>query len=707
MNRFVRIAFLAILTFAAASLPAGAQGTGGRLLRLVPADWPVVVRIDASGNTASGAYLKKQQEGEHAGQIAGWNAAFNIGLARLMAAMGLDVDPDAGLMGWAGETAVMAMDPRPLLGGQSGEQEKPVPGMLLAVECRDRRRAERELLELVGSIIRDSDPSVRQIGGATVYVWKVQAGDSIMQPAWAVSEDAVLIADSAERIRQVLESPAEGPSPALAEKLALHGDDLVAFAVDLSPVTKKLLLGPQAAGEQDVLSAMFGMMTTRAGAHGGLRVSEEGFVLDVQGDVPPLLMGMLGPMAGEVPSGRDVAALLPANTLAFVSTGSPALLRPMMERLAAGMGGEGESGEVRAAARMLSVMEEGAAGLALTGIIPRPNFVLVCDTGDGGQASAMLAKFREALPEAGMRAAREGQAPGAGIYRVTRAHDNRTAGFAGVQGGAVFFASDWRSAQKLTAVTPAGCLAAKPSYAEVRALLGGPRMADMWVSLDALSALGWLYESLGMSELLAVRLMTDALKATRGMGLSAGLTDGGARMRMAVRTKVGPQSPGMSAYMGAVMGALTAGIIGQSMTATAPGSEEEAGLDAARDSLERLSKLAAGLRRYAAEHGGRLPGALRWEEALRPYMDDPEFFVSPFQGFVFSYNPRLAGLRMQDIINPQEVVAFAETLPGRWPSAERFDTPDGRLRLAFLDGRVVAADRMMGNPPKVRAQKGR
>ncbi|MEJ5299164.1 MAG: hypothetical protein WHZ52_14130 [Armatimonadota bacterium] len=709
MKRATRIAYVAAVVVAVtlSALPARAAGAAEGLLRLVPKDWPVIVRIDASENTASGAYLKKQKEGENASRVAEWEAAFHTGLARLMAALGLDVDPDGKLMGWAGETAVFAMDPRDLMNAKSGEGEEIIPAVLLAVECRDRQKAERELLDLVGSVIRDSDPATQQAGGATLYIWKIQQGDRVLHPAYAVTDGAVLMAESADRLRQLLESPPEGPSPALAEKLALHADNLVAFAVDLSPVMQKLMPGQEAGGEQDFLAAMFGMMAMRAGAHGGLSLSDEGMVMNVQGDIPPVLMGMLGPMMGGAPSSKDIATLLPANTLAMVSTGSPGLLKPMMERLTGEMLQEGGPDDVRAAAQMLSLLEEGTAGLALTGIIPRPNYVLICDAADGAQASAMLTKFREGLTAAGMRAAREPQALRAEIYRITRVEDGRTAGFAGVRESAVFFASDWRSAQKLVSVTPATCLAAKPSYADVRTLLGGPRMADVWVSLDAVSALGWLYDSLGMSELVAIRMMTDALKATRGMGISAGLAEGGAEMRMALRTKVGPQAPGLSVYMGAMMGALTAGIIGQAeMGDVAPG-EEEGEFDAGQDSLECLMELVAALKSYAQEHDGRLPDAANWKDALQPYVDSPMTFVSAFEGFTFSYNPKLAGLRMQDIINPQEVVAFAETRPGRWPTAEKFDTPDGKLRLAFLDGRVVEADRMMGNPPKVRPQKGR
>ncbi len=709
MHRFSRIVCLVALSAAlatAAVLPARAGSGVESLLKLVPPDWPVVVRMDASSSTASGAYLKQQKEGEHGGQVAGWEAAFNTGLARLMSALGLDVDPDGGLLGWAGETAVMAMDPRDLLNARSDGGAPPVPGVLLAVECRDRQKAERELLELVGSVIRESDPAVQDAGGATVYVWKMQAGDQTLRPAYAIADGFVLMADSAERIKQVLESPREA-LPAAAGKLELHPDALMAFAVDLSPVMAKLLPAQGEGQGQDFLSAMFGMLAMRAGAHGGLSVSEEGILMDVQGEIPPVLMGMLGPMLGGEASRDDIAALLPGSTLAMVSTGSPGLLKPMMERLGGETLQNDSPPDVQAAVRMLSLLEEGTAGIALTGLIPRPNYVLICK---GGDASGLLARFRDELSAAGMRAAREPQALRAEIYRITRAEDGRLAGYAGALDGSVFFSSDWRSARKLATVTPATSLAAKQSYADVRTLLGGPRMADMWVSLDAVSALGWLYESMGMSELLAVRLMTDSLKATRGMGLSAGISEGGAEMRMALRTKVGPQAPGLAAYAGALMGALTAGIAGQAvLTGSSEGADVEAEeeFDAAQDSLECLMELVAALKAYAQDHDGRLPDAARWKDALHPYVDSPMTFVCAFEGFTFSYNPKLSGLRLQDIINPQEVVAFAETRPGQWPAPGKFDTPDGKLRLAFLDGRVVEADRVMGNPPKVRARDSR
>ncbi|BCW99839.1 MAG: hypothetical protein KatS3mg024_2666 [Armatimonadota bacterium] len=711
MTRAVRIAYVAAVAVAVtlSGLPARSAGAAEGLLRLVPKDWPVIVRIDASENTASGAYLKKQQEGEDAARIAEWNAAFNTGLARMMAALGLDVPPEGKLFGWAGEAAVFAMDPRSLLNSQPNEGEIPVPGMVLAVECRDRQKAERELLDLVGSVIRDGDPATQQAGGATLYIWKIQQGDRVLHPAYAVTDGAVLMAESADRLRQVLESPPDGPSPALAEMLALHADDLVAFAVDLSPVMQKLMPQQEAVGEQDFLAAMFGMMALRAGAHGGLSVSDEGMVMNVQGDIPPVLMGMLGPMMGGAPSSTDIATLLPANTLAVISTGSPGILKPMLERRSGEMLQEGSPDDVRAAVQVLSLMEEGSAGLALTGLIPRPNYVMVCKAVKDAQASELLSKFREGLPAAGMRAAREPQALRAEIYRITRVEDGRTAGFAGILDGTVFFASDWRSAQKLTAVSPATCLAVNRAYADVRTLLGGPRMLDAWISLEGVAALGWLYESLGMSELASIRMMTDALKATRGVGISFGLAEGGAEMRMALRTKIGPQPAGLWAYIGGMVGALTAGVAGQAVMSGSTTAEQESvgELDAPQDSLECLMELVSALKSYAQDHEGQLPDAENWKDALHPYVDNPMAFVSAFEGFTFSYNPKLAGLRMQDIINPQEVVAFAETRPGSWPTAEKFDTPDGKLRLAFLDGRVVEAERMMGNPPKVRPQQGR
>src|SRR5690606_15563821 len=133
----------------------------------------------------------------------------------------------------------------------------------------------------------------------------------------------------------------------------------------------------------------------------------------------------------------------------------------------------------------------------LTGIIPRPNYLLVCQSEDGAKAAAMLREFRAALGKQGVRVAASPQSTEALVYHLVGGKQGETVGYTGQSGNAVFFASDWRSARKMISVTPATCLAANPAFADVRALAGGSRTADIWFSLEAVSALGYLYDSMG------------------------------------------------------------------------------------------------------------------------------------------------------------------------------------------------------------------
>jgi len=660
------------------------QGAVDSLLQLIPSDWPFVMRVDCSDANASGAFLKSLEQGPHAEQMKQWNTSYNIGLAKLLAAIGLELDTDKGVLPWAGERMVMGMDPRALMqsamkGGPSVEQ---IPGMVLAVSCKDRALAERSLLDMVGSVIRDSDPVTQQTSGATVYVWKMQAGKTKLQPAYAVGDDFVMFADSAERIQEALKSSADHQMPRSAKMLAAHSDDIVAFAMDLSSVVQQMMpKGDAKGGGEDMLSAMMlGMAASQAGFHGGVNMSAKGMVLTVQGDVPPMMMGFIAPMLGGEPSTADVAQSLPSNVMAVVSVGTPSALSPMVSGLAEGKGGMPESRpDLPAALQMLTVAKEGTVGLALTGIIPRPNYLLVCQSEDGAKAAAMLREFRTALGKQGVRVAASPQSTEALIYHLVGGKQGETVGYTGQAGNAVFFAS--------VSVTPSTCLAANPAFADVRALAGGSRTADIWLSLEAVSALGYLYDSMGASELLVSRWLADSLKETRWFGVSAGLTAAGAEMKLALRTGMYPSAPGMAAYMGGMMGFAAAMAAGTTRSFPVPGSSVSVAHGA--QSLSNLKQLSLALLMFADDHDGKLPAAKTWKADLRPYVKDPDVFESPFgDAFVYEYNPALSGKKLSAIANPAAVPAFVEAKPGMWPTPGNYSSPDGKIRVAFVQARA-------------------
>lgn len=133
-----------------------------------------------------------------------------------------------------------------------------------------------------------------------------------------------------------------------------------------------------------------------------------------------------------------------------------------------------------------------------------------------------------------------------------------------------------------------------------------------------------------------------------------------------------------------------------------------------------LSLVAWVVRQYAEDHDDRLPSADRWSETIRPYVIYQNVYYCPAlkskKEHTYALNSRVAGLRLEDIANPSEVVMFFESVPGRdlAGGANLFPRPprhrDG-YPVLFCDGKVrVVSESEIGTlvwQPKMKGREGR
>lgn len=640
------------------------------LLKLVPADWPVVARVDVSPSNASGAYLHSfEKDPQYVESV----QAAARGVAKIIAAMGIEIDPQKGIAPWRGEQMAMGMD-------VSGKE---TPHIVLAIASKDRQLASKSLYDAVGSVARSSEPVVQQIGGAEVYVWELPKES--MKPTYAVGDGFVLFGESLDSIKAALAAGAAGSMPAAAQWLKPHADDLLAFAVDTGKLVSSLVkVNPGEGEERAAMAAMAGTVNP----HGGLRLSDGGAVLSVFGKVPPMMLMMASALVTKTEPAANVVEMLPGNALAAVTAAAAQMTAPLQQKM--GEAGASEF-DLASAALLLASAKEAPAGVAIMSLIPSPGYVVAVRAGDEAGARAILSDFESGLAKAGLRKGAARQAAGADgpVQEIVSVKEGEAAGYICQVGDGVVFGSDWRSAQKAAQVTQATSLASSPSYTGAMGLMPGGHVADAWMNLSVVSAMGDLYEAMGARYTSPItKWITDSLKGTNGLGAAVSLGEDEARLQVALGTTIGPGTPvmGLAALMGA--GSLLVTLGRETVLEDIFGGGEKARSSV---SMSNLKQLAVALNMYAADWDSKLPPAGTWPKALEPYVRDGDVFRTPWadQGVVYKFNAKLGGLNTKDILNPAEVIAFFE-----WDTSVPLNPnviagADGAMRVAYLDGHVV------------------
>ncbi len=634
--------------------PVLAQSAPADLMKFIPATWPVVAQIDTSSGNASGAYLKSVAQKADYQDLKQLNASFATGVSRMLSALGVHLGTRDGLFPWWGERIVIGIDP---LSDKN-------PGVIVAIASTDRSAAEKTMSELIGSFLRDSDPVVQEISGAKVLTWKIP-GEKV-EPAYAIGDGFVLFADSAARVKAALVSPSATP-PAVAAGLAKHPDALVSFAVDLGGV----LAGKNAgATGEDMEAGMMAMATSQMKADGGITLNEHGALLTANGDLPPMVMMMLSQFLKPGASPVNLAESMPREALAYAALSSGAgiaeqgLLKNEMEK-----------GQMAAAALFLKQAGASPVGAALMAFIPQPSIVLIAQTAGPAEASAMVTKLENAL-----RLQKFTLKPRGELTNLVcpQKDGGKSAGYLAQIGPKVILASDLRSMQKAREVTAEDSLATRAAFAGVGALVGPQQAVNAWVSLDAVSALGYMYEGMVGREMATVRPLLDMLKGTEGIGLSVGTAGNAATLKLGIKTTITPQSLILRPYMAAIPAALLF-----------TGFERARTTAQASDSLSNLKQLAVALSMYSTDHDDMTPPSKTWRKALEPYIKDKSVFMSPSTGQEYVYNYKAAGLKMSQIdADPSELIIFFEGDP---------DAPVGPDALIFSSGRGAAVAYLDGH----------
>ena len=115
-------------------------------------------------------------------------------------------------------------------------------------------------------------------------------------------------------------------------------------------------------------------------------------------------------------------------------------------------------------------------------------------------------------------------------------------------------------------------------------------------------------------------------------------------------------------------------------------------------SMNQLRQLAMGFHLYHQDQGA-LPPADKWCDALLPYVgDNKAVFVSPIdyldQGSSYAFNKHLAGVKIDDIKDPEKTVLIFES-DLDWNGAgteEQIFALGGSYLIGFADGHVERLD---------------
>ena len=675
----------------ALSLAASANQPVPSIYRLLPQDWPVVMRYDRTSATASGAFLQElysTPEGKHMKQ------ASSVGMAKMMQAIGIDIDVEKGIAPWWNQTMSMAVNPN----------IQPIPGMIVVVGSKNQQMAEAALRDAMGSIIRGSDPVVQVSDVGRVYLWTME--DLDMKPAYIVGRDFVVFAESIESLRLAMAAFRANKSAETQAKFALNKDALIAFHVDASDIAGQMMQGIMggvvSGGEEtmpgDVNPMMAQLLEGGVAATGGLNVSKDGFVMEVNGKLPPFLL-MAASMFTMEASGdaSGLAAHLPQNSVAAAALASAQFARPVVARMAPPqpvMIPEGEeepvvagsppASELGVLSAMLKAAGNKPVAMAVTALLPRPALVAICKPDQPVAAAQMLDSFQAELEALGLTI---GDPEGSGktklVYPIKQVTESgeRKMGYLGRDGNLVVWGSDYRSAMQTLDTVPARSLASRNSYRETMNLLPSKSSsAHAWVNLDMVSGMGYLYDAMmAMWWLGKPEPFSEALMGTKGVALSVGLDDKGVHMHAATRTNVNLATPLIMAY-----GGMYAGFIAMFVGMA---SRNSIMVEDYSQVLSELNQIAIATTAYMETKNGAFPDPENWREQIGDYAPGLPIYSGPGAGSVdYRMNTFLKGKTLGDLEFPENTILFYLGTEGE-SSPDRLFSPDGMRRFVlFADG---------------------
>ncbi len=123
-------------------------------------------------------------------------------------------------------------------------------------------------------------------------------------------------------------------------------------------------------------------------------------------------------------------------------------------------------------------------------------------------------------------------------------------------------------------------------------------------------------------------------------------------------------------------------------------AREAAYIDRCMDNLKKLSQA---MLLYAHDHGGSLPPASQWSDAVRPYVSSERVYRCPSverQGYGYAMNSNLSMHALGQLADPAGTPLLYDSSNLSWNASDPFTTlptPPRHLggnNIAFADGRV-------------------
>jgi hypothetical protein len=633
--------------------PSSAQQNVSEIWRLAPSNSLLVVAFDTRRDNPSMKAIEQAEDAQTREMWKSQSADFRKALESFATLFGVSFDFAQDIASWEDQQCAFALLP-------NGKNDAD-PVFILA--SRDSAAADAALQKLVQPL--NSVGKVTRMSDTDYPITSFVAKNSGVECFASASGNVVAFSESKAALKQALK--ADGfAAGSRGEKVfqALSGSMFYIFA---DPALLKMAQGPGGRKTAPALAAISSALGNGAGI--GLSVVETGVKMRVMGFPSESGAAFIKQMTATQQQGVLTANPgIPSGSLAVASL-------PNLSGAAAFAGIGMPDSPIVGALQAISTTPMSAA---LTAALPIPAGVVSAMAASEQDAADKIDKILASAKQLKLKTQPSTPIPGVHATAIVVPHGPTV--YLTQVSNYILLASDAQAlaAARATINGEQPAIANSTTYKETLAGLEDSNLLSLYLNLAPVQGLGFLVGAAGLGQMAPLYDdIAKSLENVKALGIGLGLSDQALSATIFLRAK--PEIKPSFASFSSIMAIEAAVLI--PMFASGRNVAMQA------EGIADIRQLTLATRMYASDNAGILPGR-SWQEQLGPYIARLQAGAPPT---AYAFNKNLAGLKLDKIRNPSDVVMFFEAQPGcDFGSRANATLPRrGQGLFAYADGHVM------------------
>jgi len=624
---------------------------------LVPSNSLLVVAFDTRRDNPSMKAIENAQDPQTRELWKSQTADLQKAVESFATLFGISLDFAKDITSWDDQQCAFALLPEDKKGVQTG---------VFLIASKDSIAANAALQKVIEPLKRVGEVTVQP--DADYPITAFIAKNNGMKVFASASGSEVAFSPSKEALKQALKGDGFGPG-SRGEKVfrALAGS---LFYVYADPALMNQVQGPGGDHPAPALAAIGSALGGGAGI--GLSVIDTGVKIRAlvfpSGNGAAIIKQTLGAQQQRALTANPA---IPATSLAAASlptlSGAAAL---------AGLAMMPKSPLVDAT----MAIDTMPVSASLTAVLPMPAGVVSAMASSQQDATDRLAKIVAAAKLLNMKMQPATPIPGVQATAISVPHGPTV--YLTQVSNYILLASDAQAlaGARATINGEQPAIANSDTYRETLAGLEDSNLLSIYLNLAPVQGLGFLISGAGLGQMAPLyNDIAKSLENVKALGIGVGLSDQALSATIFLRAKpeIKPSYASFSSIM-AVEAAVLFPVFAKARDAAGGATK-----------MADMKELALAAHMYADEHGGILP-AMSWQDQLSPYLNTA-LHNDPAAGSEYAFNKNLAGVNLDKLQNPADVVMFFEVRPGpAWGSrADAILPHSGQGLFAYADGHVM------------------